>query len=228
LQLQVCKVCSGVIAGLIAGNGSNPNNDGSIADVLPTLYRLKHQLKKMRGDFERRDCGAIVAGIDAASRKLEKYRDLIDESPVYLAATVCDPRRNYQWITWACRDDPDRLLKYDKMLRDFFDANRDKSNDRSFTQEPAKKTFASWPFTAPSGYVRDTSQGDKEYKEWIMRPEVPWFEHDDDRMKPWRDSSLRAQFPTWFKMAKMLLPIPAMSSEPERVHSRYFNFGSLR
>jgi len=190
--------------------------DGSIADVLPAFNMLLEHLETERKRLAKSHHKTLVQGIDAAWHKLNKYYIITDLSPVYIVAVVCDPRRNMEWIRWAFEKRRDWILAAEKSVKNFFESYRDKSLDDTNIDHVSAVTFASWPYQAPTAArsARSTHV-DREYYEYVSLPRIPMEENP----LVWLGAR-KNKFPTWYKIAMDILPIPAMSAEIERVFSR--------
>jgi hypothetical protein len=197
--------------------------DGSVADTLPSMVYIESHLEQMRQEFaDRSEC--LLDGIDAAYEKLGKYFKYLEESPVYVVATVCDPRRNMKWVQTFCKGA--RLEKYLRIVREFFDSQRDRSSDRLYLKEQVNTvTWDNWlEEPKPSGISVRPTRSQLADEEFLAYTELKPLPMSELRMEAWIEGDYMKRFPTWGKMAVSLLPIPSMSSEPERVHSRYLEF----
>jgi hypothetical protein len=144
--------------------------------------------------------------------KLRKYNKLAQENAVYLAATICDPRKRYGLIKEIFKDSLEDLIAAKKRLREFFDAFVDTSQDdqSSDTEGPttagptARKTWRNR--NTPTSSRSGKTSADEEFNSMFELDSIEWE----------NGSSL----PTWKLIAFNTLPIPASAAEAERVFSR--------
>jgi len=189
---------------------------GSIADVLPVFNLLLAHLKKERRRFEKSRDKRLLEGIDAAWRKLNKYYTLTDLAPVYIVAVVCDPRRNMAWIRWAFRERRDWIEAAEKIVKEFYERYRNKSSDHTSIDDGPAVTFASWPNQDETTARSTKTYIDRNFHDYLSLPTIAMNENP---LSWWRERE--DKFPTWCEIAFDVLPIPAMSAEPERVFSRF-------
>ena len=86
----------------------------------------------------------------------------------------------------------------------------------SSVDNSAYYSFESWPNPDSNAVISTISQKN-EYLEYVQSPAIKKL--DCNPIRYWHE--INDKWPTWKIMAFDLLPIPAMSSEPERVFSRY-------
>jgi hypothetical protein len=69
------------------------------------MEQQRARLKLKNGDNYAR----LVEGCDAVLAKLNKYQKLAKGNIVHVAAAVCDPRQNFQFIRVLYEKTPDRI-----------------------------------------------------------------------------------------------------------------------
>jgi len=205
------------------GNGENHQMAGSLADVLPTMHSLRCHLIKHHEDAAK---GLSPTGmtdkIQKAIDKLEKYWNIMIQTPAYLMSVVCDPRRNLDWIKWVLQNQRDeRPEEALSLIRSTFDDHQERSMDFCMPQSKASKvTWDSLPLPNLNSRHQNeaglSTELDREFRGYSSRHPI-----DFDSVHPmefWRKN--RETYPTWSKIAFELLSIPASSAEVERVFSR--------
>lgn len=168
----------------------------------------------------------LVEGCDAVLAKLNKYQKLAQANIVHVAAAVCDPRQNFQFIRVLYEKTPERIDEAERQLRDFFETFRDKSNDHLNVQADATGEIPNvpiWEFwrkplsNTTTSRKPDERPGDEEFRRWTQRAAL---QTNETIGLPWWQGPPGLEFPTWKKMACSLFSIPASSAEVERVFSR--------
>jgi len=132
------------------------------------IEHMKKQKARLQEKYGSGCCRRLVEGCDAVLAKLQKYNKLAREHPVYLAATICDPRKRYDVIRAIFKDSPEGLAEATKRLREFFDAFVDKSQDdqSSDIEGPTiRKTWQNRKTTANSQSGRTSA--DDEFKRML-------------------------------------------------------------
>ena len=195
--------------------------DGSLADVLPSMHALHSHLQHCQLDLEaRKEYPDIRKQIRLAIEKLDKYLDPMYETPIYLIAVVCDPRRNLDWIIWAFQQRNKPVEPAMRAIREFFESYLDRSDDFVVeNNDGGRVTFDSWPAKEISSEPDKgvMARGEEEYRTYTLLRPMEYLKVIP--MVWWRDNGPR--FKTWYKIASMVLSIPAMSAEIERIFSRY-------
>jgi hypothetical protein len=206
-------------------------NDASISDVLfHYALLMKHteeERERLRSIGDGDHYIQLVEGCEAMLAKLQKYLSKSEANPVYIAATVCDPRYNFFFIKHIYKKTPERLLEIEQKLRAYFETFRDKSGDRidelgetytaqsepewvSMLREPSKRA------TTENRATTFGRPGDSEFRSYI---ELACLVSKESSVpKYWADH--RHEYPTWWKMWQYLASIPASSAEVERIFSR--------
>jgi len=177
----------------------------------------------------------LIEGCKAMSAKLQKYLSKAEANPVYIAATVCDPRYNFFFIKHIYKKTPEHLPGIERNLRAYFETFRDKSGDRidelgeTYTaqSEPAWVSMLKEPSKRATTDIRATTfgrPGDCEFKSYIELTCVV----GDRSIVPKYWANHRQEYPTWWKMWQYLASIPASSAEVERVFSRSDSLSSRK
>jgi hypothetical protein len=186
------------------------------------MVQQRARLKLKNGDNYAR----LVEGCDAVLAKLNKYQKLAKGNIVHVAAAVCDPRQNFQFIRVLYEKTPDRIHEAERQLRNFFETFRDKSNDHVNVQAGATEEVLNMPiwekWSKPLSKTTTSRKpierpGDEEFRRWTQRAAL---QTNETIGLPWWQGPPGFEFPTWKKMACSLFCIPASSAEVERVFSR--------
>jgi hypothetical protein len=196
---------------------------GSLADVLPTMHSLRVHLIKHREDAAKGlSHTGMMDKIQKAIDKLEKYWNMMIQTPAYLMGVVCDPRRNLDWIKWVLQEQrdecPDEALR---LIRRTFDEHRERSRDFCMPESEGNKySFESWPHPNLDSTSQNeaglSTEPDREFRGYSSSHPVDF--NSVHPMEFWREN--RKTYPTWSKIAFEMLSIPASSAEVERVFSR--------
>jgi hypothetical protein len=149
-----------------------------------------------------------------ALEKLEKYRELMEETVVYWAAHILHPGYGFAWIS--------RNLPYpqqQQILRDFKAFFDEHFPAAARTQSPDGEPERPKPSKLLLAAPRPLSQRPRvidEVEEYLKEAPVDDFEEQD--LFVWWFGH-RQRFPRLFRMAMTLLSVAAMSSENERTFS---------
>jgi hypothetical protein len=147
---------------------------------------------------------------NAGWRKLDKYYQLTDDSPAYVAAIVLHPQHKWQYIqtNWH----PEWLEPARKLMRGLWDEYKpvDTSPPQSTTTVTTTNEFLLWM----SHQYQDEPPLD-EYERYCGAERVKV-----DRALPWwLEETQQKAYPNLSRLALDILSIPAMSAEPERLFS---------
>jgi len=148
--------------------------------------------------------------------KMEKYYNLTDESPAYIAAIVLDPNSKWKYIesNWKATWVPKAKTMMENLWQDYKPSpSTSSSSTPSFTatlETSTKNAFATWKKrhqSAPS--VED------EYKRYCAAD----CTYDVNPRTWWLETTQQVNYPNLSKLALDILSIPAMSADPERLFS---------
>jgi len=181
----------------------------TLNDVLPCMDFI---LGKFEDGKAMHKSDAIMAPMfNSGWSKLDKYYQLTDESPAYIAALVLHPGMKWQYIQ--------------------------KKWKRSWHANAKRLVAELWeqykPVDTPIPQPNASSTTPNEFIQWksdLIRPTVPIDEYDrycqadlvwecDKPLKWWLEDTQQKAYPNLSKMAIDILSIPAMSAEPERLFS---------
>jgi hypothetical protein len=147
---------------------------------------------------------------------LDKYYNLIDESPVYISSLVLNPGHSWRYIErrWATNQEWVEAAK--TAVRAFYEENWKGSDIEPLQPQTNTATTreldAFEAFLTPADYYEPTPSID-EYESYIAL--IP--KRVDNILQWWRDHE--AEYPHLARMAFDLLSIPAMAAECERTFS---------
>ena len=149
-----------------------------------------------------------------ALEKLEKYRELMEETVVYWAAHILHPAYGLSWISQNLPREQQRQIFDD--FKAFYDehfpaAARAQSPDGQSGDPKRPKFLLATP--RPS---QQRPQVMDEVEEYLKV--APDYELEEENLFTWW-LDRRARFPRLFRMAMTVLSIAAMSSENERIFS---------
>jgi len=86
--------------------GENQRNPAPIADVLIAYEYLLHHLERVKEQYKTHPEQHFRWSVELGWAKTNKYYELLDKSPAYIAAVVLHPRRKWQWIDVEWKDKP--------------------------------------------------------------------------------------------------------------------------
>jgi hypothetical protein len=181
----------------------------TLNDVLPCMDFI---LGKFEDGKAMHKSDAIMAPMfNSGWSKLDKYYQLTDESPAYIAALVLHPGMKWQYIQKKWKRSWHANAK--RLVAELWEQY--KPVDTPIPQPDASST-------TPNEFIQ--------WKSDLIRPTVPIDEYDrycqadlvwecDKPLKWWLEDTQQKAYPNLSKMAIDILSIPAMSAEPERLFS---------
>ena len=214
-----------------ATKATEGHND-SINKALPLMDFLFRTLERGRSktDWKSKE---VHPAIETAWAKLEKYYEYTDDSPVYVASVVMDPRWKWSYFTkyWSARPDWIQkartavlnLWKNEYLARAInLNLDLDSSSATAFMIE-ADPGMGVRPRNGLAVYYNDFDLPTAldEYELYIAEARVSpdCLPVDNDPLSWWLDPVQQKHFPTLQKMALDLLSIPAMSADTDRLFS---------
>jgi hypothetical protein len=184
--------------------------------VLPAMDFILEQFEKFKQKYKTDKTMASM--FNSGWAKMEKYYQLTDESPAYIAALVLDPNLKWQYIqnNWAQAWIP----RARRMMEDFWDEYKPNS---SISSTPIIATALPAPlapisqnaFTAWRKRHQSTPNVEDEYKRYCASE----CTFDVDPQAWWMENTQQVNYPNLSKMALDILSIPAMSADSERLFS---------
>jgi hypothetical protein len=93
---------------------------GSIANVLPIFEVLRSLLDKERNVKGKKSDTLVRKASQAGWEKLDKYSVLTDKSPIYVVATILDPRLKLEYFQKVCNWSTERVREVREVVEDFY------------------------------------------------------------------------------------------------------------
>lgn len=176
--------------------------------VLPSMDFILDVFE--RGKKANKDDIIMAPMYNAGWRKLDKYYQLTDDSPAYVAAIVLHPRHKWQYIqtNWHTEwFEPAR-----KLMRDLWDEYKpvDTPLPQSMAQSTTTNEFLLW-----MNQQYQTELPFDEYERYCQTERVKV----DSALSWWLEETQQREYPNLGRLALDILSIPAMSAEPERLFS---------
>jgi hAT family C-terminal dimerisation region len=188
----------------------------TLDNVLPAMDFILGQLEQYKIAWK--NDARIASAINNAWAKMEKYYRKTDETPVYVAALVLDPKYKWGYIekNWPAEWHPRA-----KQQMQVFWETKYKPVDSDFeglmnTAEPTRSTnsFTVWKQEIQKEQALDNGLRD-EYVRYCKSPR----EYPKDTRQWWLERTQQMKYPNLARMALNILSVPAMSDEPERLFS---------
>ena len=168
----------------------------------------------------------IQHSLEFASKKLEKYRNLMEETGVYWAAMILHPAHKTRLIEVYYPERKEAIVKDFRALFDDSYVDRASGSSQPVPQNAqAKKTKTPW-ITKGNYYQTQQPRLIDEIEDYLSEPPRPLAEEEtnqgggeeaEDLISWW--ISRKGKWPRLYRMAIDFLTIPAMSSECERCFS---------
>jgi hypothetical protein len=181
----------------------------------------------------------ISTSIASCKAKLRKYRTLMDESPIYVAALVLNPEHKLDYFAINWENDPYLIAEAQESVEDLWLTMYKYSLAVSKSTEATEANITLAESTNPGIPRQAPPKKPSEFDQWISRskykslgskPMVDEYqeylktEHSPDQSGSSVDlcafwAQNEAKYPSLARMAFDVLSIPAMSAECERVFS---------
>jgi hypothetical protein len=160
----------------------------------------------------------LATGVNLAWKKLDRYYQVTDRSPVYVAAVVLHPAYTWRWIRSKWKGRQDWIIYSQQAVKQFWLKHYAYLEvDMPEGEEPTNAT--SWmdaDITSEEEEASLESPETDEYAKWCFEGRVPDVYHP---LEFWSKPRIKHTYPRLSRMARDLFTIPAMSDEPERVFS---------
>ena len=187
------------------------SNSCTLDKVLPAMDFILGKFEEGKNKFK--DHPQLSKMFNSGWSKLDKYYQMTDENPVYVAALVLNPRYKWAYINnnWAKKR---WIKKSKKMMQELWDLYKPEDTDTT-TSQPEPKTDNQFLL------FLDEQDGDvevieDEYSHYCAQPVVKKLH---DARDWWLQPTQQQLYPHLSKLALEILSIPAMSAEPERIFS---------
>ncbi len=185
---------------------------GTLEHVLPSMDFLLQHFEDAKAAAINDDDPVMVACIETGWAKLNRYYNLTDRSPVYVAAIVLNPKWKFEYFTgiWT----PDWIKDAKWKLRAFWE---ECYQSRGVSTEAVSEAISPTPKNAYQAWINSKLapvDSVDEYSRYLGDPALP---HISDALSWWVQQ--RIQYPALATMAIDILSIPGMSDEAERVFS---------
>lgn len=205
---------------LLQGRPSRNARTG-IWHVLPTMEWLLHQFESFKVEYQLHPDLHFRRSIDQAWAKLDKYYQLTEASPIYVAAVVLNPRWKWAYFEKQWTDRQDWISDARRAIKDLWAAEYKDQPLLDEAPEPQQREillrsdlddFINNVLGPPP--TRDVPD---EYECYISRGIAPEDQACETPIAYWVEK--RRIWPRLSKMALDILSIPPMSDEPERIFS---------
>ena len=163
------------------------------------------------------------AQIKLAIDKAQQYYQKLGDSPVYLAAVILDPAKNWDYLEAFWNKQPKWIKDGQRAVKRLW-LDGYKQQPISDALSPQKNTSDGEP-TGIQAYrmrgikAKQTANREKrkdEYDGYCAQGQI-----ECDEPIAWWTTTGKVQYPQLAQMALDILSIPAMSDEPERIFSRF-------
>jgi hypothetical protein len=187
--------------------------DATLGKVIPQMDFILGTYENAKEQFK--DDPIIATMINSGWSKMEKYYQLLEDTPAYIAATVLSPNLKWEYIESSWNEE--WLPKAKEMMRKFWEDEYKPQDLTGFTCEPTSvtdNTFENW-FSTVSAKPSPID----EYERYISLPQVFGRNIRERPWEWWLEPQQQTDYPNLSKMAIDVLSIPAMSDAPERLFS---------
>ena len=191
---------------------------GSIWEILPSMEILLHHLETAKTEYEHLGYDHVNTCINNAWVILDKYYNLTDTSPIYVAAVVLNPQLKWSFLKQRWEHRQDWLVTARRNVKHLWTSDyKDHILATDFGVKDVSTAVPDMDILEQFLSVQPDAaslQFEDEYEDYCyMKPEP----HITNIIQWWIDHS--TMYPALSKMALDILSIPAMSAEVERVFS---------
>jgi hypothetical protein len=142
--------------------------------------------------------------------KLDKYYCLTEETPIYVAALVLNPRHK-----WAYINATGRIKKSEKIIKELWDAYKPQDTDMAPSQTVTQAETSNQFLLFLEEQDAEAEVIEDEYAHCCSQPTIKI----NDARNWWLQPTQQQLYPHLGKLALEILSIPTMSAEPERLLS---------
>jgi len=218
IYLDILRPLEEVTVELQGRPGEGKCHPAPITDVLISYEYLLDHLEQVKERYQSWDTEPYFRWcVEFGYQKAKQYYELLDESPVYVAAVVLHPQRKWQWIDEEWKDKPSWRAHAREALQTLWSRYRTAIVDSLPALRPPRQEatgLAAWRKRHTCGREVAVTTPD-ELAHWLEQ--VPVDDDCNDPIAYWR--ARRQAYPRLSRMAIDVFTIPAMSLEPERVFS---------
>jgi hAT family C-terminal dimerisation region/Domain of unknown function (DUF4413) len=187
------------------------SNSSTLDVVLPAMDFILGKFEEGKAKFK--DHPSLSKMFNSGWSKLDKYYQLTEETPVYIAALVLNPRFKWQYINnnWGKKK---WISKSKKMMQDLWELYKPQGSQME-QKEPEPKTSNQFLLFL-NEQDGDIEVIEDEYAHYCAQPVIKGLYDSRDW---WLQPAQQQQYPHLSQLALEILSIPAMSAEPERIFS---------
>jgi hypothetical protein len=187
------------------------SNLATLDNVLPAMDFILGKFEEGKKQFKNHP--QLSKMFNSGWSKLDKYYQMTDETPVYVAALVLNPRHKWAYIenNWKQKK---WVANSKKMMQDLWELYKPIDTDITLSQLEPKTGNQFLLFL-------DEQDGDievieDEYSHYCAQPVIKKLHNARDW---WLQPAQQELYPHLSQLALEILSIPAMSAEPERLFS---------
>ncbi len=187
------------------------SSTSTLDQVLPAMDFILEQFELGKEQFK--GDKTMAAMYNSGWAKMEKYYNLTEESPAYIAALVLDPNSKWKYVesNWRPEWVKDAKRIMDTLWEEYKPAIPSSSvSATSITETLGLNAFSQWKRRHQA-----TPNLEDEYKRYCASDCT--FEVDPRSW--WLENTQQKSYPNLSRMALDMLSIPAMSADPERLFS---------
>lgn len=187
------------------------SNSATLDNVLPAMDFI---LKKFEDGKERfKDHPVLSKMFNSGWSKLDKYYAFTDETPIYVAALVLNPRYKWGYVrnAWAKHS---WITNAETMMKELWGVYKPQDTDMvPLVQEPLRTDNEFLLYLDEQ--AEDIQVIEDEYEHYCNQPTLKLR----DARNWWLQPTQQEMYPNLSRLALEILSIPAMSAEPERLFS---------
>jgi hypothetical protein len=182
----------------------------TLDNVLPAMDYILEQFEQYKEEYK--NDKTMASMFNSGWAKMNKYYQMTEESPVYIAAIILDPNAKWQYIknNWQRSWQTSAKRMMEKLWKEYKPETSSSISTTTPPEFPEKNAFATW---------KKRHQTVSSFKDKYKRYCAADCTHDVDPRTWWQETTQQTLYPHLSKLALDILSIPAMSAEPERLFS---------
>ncbi|TKA68421.1 hypothetical protein B0A49_13253, partial [Cryomyces minteri] len=203
----------------LQGNATTGSH-GALWESLGAMELLLEKLETKKKQYEHLPNSHFKACIKLGWKKLEKYYQLTDESPVYRAAIFLHPRHKWTWFRkhWR-KSHPDWIISAKIAVTALWQEYKQR-DPPTFEQQQHHEPDLLDSFMDQDVEGDSDSEIEEQFLDEFERYAYEAVaQNERDPLRWWRDNAWR--YPTLCRLAFDLLAVPAMSAECELPDRRW-------
>jgi len=182
----------------------------TLDNVLPAMDFILEQFEQGKTQYKKDKTMASM--YNSGWAKMEKYYNMTEESPAYIAALVLDPNSKWKYIesNWKREWVTQARVMMDSLWDDYKPNPQASMTSTLAPEASSKNAFSQWKKRHQS-----TPSSEDEYRRYCASE----CTYEVNPRSWWLEKTQQMSYPNLSRLALDILSIPAMSADPEHLFS---------